>query len=372
MNKVALFVLVFFKVLTQPIFSSDILQVSILTQDPGKELYAQFGHSAIRIKDDSLNTDDIYNFGMFDFSTPHFYLKFVKGNLDYFLAVYDYNRLLRISAMEERTIYEQVLNLSNSEKKTLQNLLNTTYRSDAKYYKYKFYEDNCATRIRDFVEMAQGERMSYDTSQYCCKTYRELLQPLIVNNYWINLGINLTLGSQADQLAPSRNFMFLPVHVYDIFEASGLVETSDVLISYGERKGSFTDYIVLIVVIALTLLFYFILGKRKLVMGIYISVFGIVGAVLAILTFFSNNPPYLYNWNVVWLLFPMFIALIPNINLKTKLKYFYISILSILIVFQTFIFKGFSNTFLPWLILMFLFYATELELFKKVKLLIKR
>ena len=53
------------------------LRVSLLTQDPGEELYAFFGHTAIRITDDSLGIDQVYNYGTFDFSTKNFYLRFI-------------------------------------------------------------------------------------------------------------------------------------------------------------------------------------------------------------------------------------------------------------------------------------------------------
>jgi hypothetical protein len=59
----------------------DSAQVSLITYTPGEELYQAFGHSAIRIKDDLLNMDRLYNFGVFDFETPDFYLKFAHGDL---------------------------------------------------------------------------------------------------------------------------------------------------------------------------------------------------------------------------------------------------------------------------------------------------
>lgn len=50
-------------------------EVSILTCAPGNELYSLFGHTAIRINDPRHQIDRVYNYGTFDFSTPHFYLK---------------------------------------------------------------------------------------------------------------------------------------------------------------------------------------------------------------------------------------------------------------------------------------------------------
>ena len=66
---------------------SDKATVSLLSCGSGKELYAQFGHTAIRIYDPTLNIDVAYNYGTFDFSTENFYYKFVKGLTDYQLGL---------------------------------------------------------------------------------------------------------------------------------------------------------------------------------------------------------------------------------------------------------------------------------------------
>ncbi|MFN5761517.1 MAG: DUF4105 domain-containing protein, partial [Sphingobacteriales bacterium] len=66
------------------------IQVSLLTCSPGNELYSIFGHSALRIHDQSTGTDIVYNYGTFDFNDPDFYTKFVKGKLLYFLSQNNY------------------------------------------------------------------------------------------------------------------------------------------------------------------------------------------------------------------------------------------------------------------------------------------
>jgi hypothetical protein len=66
---------------------SDGSEVSLITYSPGEELYQAFGHSAIRVRDDFLGMDRLYNYGVFDFATPNFYVKFVHGDLRYQLAV---------------------------------------------------------------------------------------------------------------------------------------------------------------------------------------------------------------------------------------------------------------------------------------------
>ena len=81
---------------------SDNAQVSLLTIYPGEELYATFGHSAIRIVDAEHQLDRVYNYGTFSFEEPGFYLKFARGQLDYMLSAYSYQFLIYIYTEERR------------------------------------------------------------------------------------------------------------------------------------------------------------------------------------------------------------------------------------------------------------------------------
>ena len=72
---------------------SEHAMVSVITIPPGSPLYSSFGHTAIRVRDDSAGIDVGYNYGTFDFDDTGFYLKFLQGKLDYVLAR---NRFLRV------------------------------------------------------------------------------------------------------------------------------------------------------------------------------------------------------------------------------------------------------------------------------------
>ena len=62
----------FFNVSNAQVNLSVYSEVSIITADPGTELFEAFGHAAIRIKDPVLQLDVVYNYGMFDFNAPNF------------------------------------------------------------------------------------------------------------------------------------------------------------------------------------------------------------------------------------------------------------------------------------------------------------
>ena len=70
----------------------DSARVSLLTASPWHdEVYALFGHTAIRIQDDSVGVDAVYNYGYFDSSQPNFMYNFVRGKTDYVLGVTTFN-----------------------------------------------------------------------------------------------------------------------------------------------------------------------------------------------------------------------------------------------------------------------------------------
>ena len=107
MKKNYLLFLFLFFVFLQTSFSQSVKlsvysEVSIITVGPGDELFEAFGHSAIRIKDPVLNFDLIYNYGMFDFKAPNFYLNFVKGDLLYKVARYPFHYFLSANKKEKR------------------------------------------------------------------------------------------------------------------------------------------------------------------------------------------------------------------------------------------------------------------------------
>ena len=75
---------------SQTILSSQ-AEISAITCGPFQgELYSAFGHSAIRVQDPVLGFDIAYNYGVFDFNQPNFYLNFTRGFLYYKLGVYSY------------------------------------------------------------------------------------------------------------------------------------------------------------------------------------------------------------------------------------------------------------------------------------------
>ena len=92
------------------------IRISLLTCTPGAELYSTFGHSALRVIDSNSVTDHVYNFGTFNFDDAGFYLKFVRGQLRYYLNVEEFEDFRFGYLAENRGITEQELIFTSVEK----------------------------------------------------------------------------------------------------------------------------------------------------------------------------------------------------------------------------------------------------------------
>src|SRR5665647_248690 len=92
------------------------IRISLLTCTPGEELYSTFGHTAIRVTDSSSVTDNVFNYGTFNFEDPGFYTKFIRGKLLYYLSVENFQDFKYAYQADNRGITEQVLNMDALEK----------------------------------------------------------------------------------------------------------------------------------------------------------------------------------------------------------------------------------------------------------------
>ena len=185
-------------------------KASVLTCGPGDDFYTTFGHSALRICDTATGLDVVYNYGTFDFNTPHFYWKFMRGQLDYRLSRSSYAFFMREYSEEGREVREQVLQFSPMQVANLFLLMEQNYLPEYRYYRYDFFRDNCATRIRDMVynAWAHDTLLTRTTST---NTYRRMVTDNLKGTLeWWSLGIDMLFGLPTDHRCSAPERMFLP------------------------------------------------------------------------------------------------------------------------------------------------------------------
>ena len=201
---------------------ADSTDVYMITCAPGNASYSIYGHTALRIIIRGTDFDMAYNWGIFDFSTPNFVYRFAKGKLDYMLGAYPYERFLREYIAEERPVWSQKLNLTEAEKERLFALINENLKPENAKYRYDFFFDNCATRVRDIVIAAATDTVILPEKAKL-KSFRQLIDPHQKVLPWLDFGADMLLGLQSDRKATVSDEMFLPLFLRDNFAATVIV-----------------------------------------------------------------------------------------------------------------------------------------------------
>lgn len=210
------------------------IRVSLLTCGPGDELYTAYGHSALHVVDSALNVDVVFNYGTFDFDTPNFYGKFLNGTLDYMLSACDYSRFLRAYQRERREVREAELILSSPVKAEIEHLLIENIRPENRFYRYDFFFDNCATRIRDIVFKASAVSAEPYREEIDGSTFRDCLHEKVGPNDWSGFGIDLILGVRADKKVSAFDKAMLPDYLESLMIDAGAIAAPVVILNRPE------------------------------------------------------------------------------------------------------------------------------------------
>ena len=282
------------------------LQISILTCAPGEDVYTAWGHTAIRIIDSAKQTDVVYNFGTFDFNTPNFLVEFVKGNLNYFLSSDDFQNFIYEYQYFGRSIKEQVLILSDTEKIKWQNALQKNLEGNNRYYLYNFITDNCTTRVKDgFYQFATTQVPPSNIKSFRTHVVEAPYQQGIP---WIGLGIDLLLGAVSDQAPTAMQAGFLPDLFFDQLAAQpGHIATTQNY-DFNRTTGSkSTDPIYFIVGLMLLYLFVGKWNARWAVIAAkflditLLFIYGLGGLLLVYMSLFSLHTACHNNYNIAWI-----------------------------------------------------------------------
>ena len=190
---------------------SDSARISLVTIVPGDKVYSIFGHNAIRVQDPERGIDTAYNYGTFDFGNPLvFSAKFAYGDLNYRLARQSFERMAAFyPAQEGRPIVEQRLDLDARQREEVFRFLEWNAAPENAYYRYDFYYDNCATRIRDLLEDVLGDQLEVEAADPGV-SMRQLLDPYLGAKSWLHFGMDVGQGLPADVPATWRSELFLP------------------------------------------------------------------------------------------------------------------------------------------------------------------
>lgn len=207
-------------------FATDRIEFSLLTCSPSTEVYALYGHTAIRYRNETTGDDWAFNYGMFDFGTPNFIWRFTKGECDYELGIIPYDLMEYEYRRRGSAVYAQVLNLTAAEKEALYGLLMDNYRPENRKYRYNFLYDNCTTRARDRIEEAIDGEVVYSSDPQRVLSFRKIIHQYTAGSPWAEVGNDLCLGVAADRPISARQEMFAPFYMKD-YASKAVIRTAD-------------------------------------------------------------------------------------------------------------------------------------------------
>jgi Domain of unknown function (DUF4105) len=188
----------------------------VLTFGPGDQTFSKFGHDALWVHDPQAarkRRDQVYNYGTFRFDSPWLILDFLKGKLNYWLSVSTLDRTLASYRAANRSVDAQELALSPDQARAINDFLIENVKPENAAYRYDYYRDNCATRIRDVLDRHLGGELRSASQGAARLTYREHTRRLTVDAPVLFFALDLALGPLIDRPISEWDEMFLPARV---------------------------------------------------------------------------------------------------------------------------------------------------------------
>jgi hypothetical protein len=322
-------------------------QVSVLTCAPGNEIYSMYGHNALRLRYDDAR-DFVFNYGTFDFGTPNFTVKFMRGKLPYLLSVNQYNNFLYEYNATKRSVTEQILDLDSIQTNLLVSFLEENARPENREYKYDFFFDNCATRIYDVVQFATENKIIWAPIKDEI-TFRDIIKKYQKYFPWTDFGIDIIIGSKADKNASVAQEMFIPDFVEKHFETASLngknivSSTNRVLTfevkNYDPLKSFFVGPMFLFLLLTFAELFFF---KEYFSQSLWLKrydrfwfyVLSFIGILIMVMWLLTDHVPTKNNWNIMWTL-PAVLFIFTS-HKRSKILFIFFGILFTLTIVNSF------------------------------------
>lgn len=318
MKRLALFLVLLPFLVQGQLKLSNQAQIHVITAGPFQgEVYSAFGHSAVRVHDPVNKIDLLYNYGIFDFNQPNFYINFARGYLNYKLGVTTYERFKYAYTYYNRSIDEQVLNLDSAQRQKYFDFLQWNSKPENQFYYYDYFYDNCATRIRDGLKTTFGDDIQFDGSYIETDyTIRDLTDLYLDEQPWGDLGIDICLGLPMDKKATPSMYMFLPDYILSAFNHASIKRDGQAVplvkktFNTNEHKpepdqaSTITPHIAFWTLFALLLVVTFLgYQKGRHHKSIDVVLFGIVGLLgwlLFLLWVATDHNAAAKNMNLLW------------------------------------------------------------------------
>lgn len=294
------------------------LKVSLLSIEPGPEVYQLEGHTELHFSDPDTGLDSTVSWGVFDFNSPGFLYRFVKGETDYLAVSYPYSYFLASNAMAGRKVTALTLDLTQEEAHRLLDLVNDNLLPQNRVYRYNYVKDNCATRPLHLIETSLDTELVFPSN--APTTWRHEMTRYHSAYPWYQFGIDLALGNGIDIPIEGYGLCYAPANLRTMLPAitrsdngKPIVAGTEEVILTGDPDGKplpptpwyltplFLSCIILVIVALTTVHDIKARHQSRLIPTLLGSIGFLAGIVLTYLIFFSTHEATTPNWNYLWL-----------------------------------------------------------------------
>ncbi|QQO07366.1 DUF4105 domain-containing protein [Breznakiella homolactica] len=315
----------------------DYLTVKVAVMGPGTELYFWWGHIALVIEDELSGQSRFYDYGLFSFDNENFFLNFALGRLLYSAGVSPTDANVRQYIRNNRDVVMLTLDLPAQKKEEVLRFAENNVLPENRDYYYHHFKDNCATRIRDIVDLATDGQF-FD--EFGAAPGRFTLRQHVRRHTWFSPFfdwlLNFLMGQDIDTPITVWEEMFLPSEIdrnlqnFRYTDSQGqersLVVSREIINSAvnrppvleNPRKQWPRELVFSLVICGILGVFYWLrnrkpragrilLGSSQAALGLF---FGIAGSLSVFLTFFTDHDYTYHNCNL-FIVHPLILAAVP-------------------------------------------------------------
>jgi hypothetical protein len=191
------------------------LGVQLVVFGPGHldDIPSWWGHAALAVEDRQAQHARLYNYGMFDFRK---FNEFALGRLDFYVDDAPVVPYLRFYRSLDRDVRLVDLNLEPSGAARVAAHLAQNVRPEHRHYLYDHYRDNCATRLRDAIDLGTGGQFKQFLAAPGRMTLREHTRRYTAVSPPVSVLLDFMMNDSIDRPLTRWDEAFLP----DELEAS--------------------------------------------------------------------------------------------------------------------------------------------------------
>jgi hypothetical protein len=191
----------------------DDLSMKVAVIGPGDELYFWWGHIGLVVEDRRTGEAYFFDWGVFSFDNENFFTNFAFGRIIYSCMVSRADWNYGVYFRTNRDVILYTLDLPPERKEAVMRAAEINMLPENRDYNYHHFRDNCATRIRDIVDLAvEGQFKAKYGDEPSPFTLRQHVRrhtwfnPFIdwILSFWMGQNIDLPLTVWDDMFLPSE------------------------------------------------------------------------------------------------------------------------------------------------------------------------